>query len=151
MIDTHDYQVELVGADGKNGTLTAIHDHLPEIAVSSPPEFGGPPGKWSPEHLFVASLSSCLMTTFRSIAERSGVEVLDYMDEAIGRLQRGEDGLYSIDRVTLRPTIVISADSKVDRTDRLIQKAERVCLISRSVGSEVVVEPTIRQAHQVGT
>ncbi len=151
MIDTHVYKVELVGADEKTGTLTAIDDRLPEMAVASPPEFGGPGGKWSPEHLYVASLSSCLMTTFRSIAANSGVEVLDYSDEATGRLQRGEDRLYSIDKVTLRPTIVVATDSRVDRVERLVQKAEQVCLISRSVTTEVTVEPRILQAHQLGT
>lgn len=39
-----------------------------------PPEFGGPERTWSPEHLFVAAVSSCLMTTFRAIAEMSELE-----------------------------------------------------------------------------
>ena len=144
MIESHDYCVELVGAAEKRGWLTAEQDGLPELEVASPPEFGGPPGTWSPEHLLVASVSSCLMTTFRSIAVRSGVEVLSYDDRAVGHLQRGTDGFYSMDRITLRPRIVISPDSKLERAERLIQKAERACLISRSIASEVVLEPDIR-------
>jgi peroxiredoxin-like protein len=112
---------------------------------------GGPGHVWSPEHLFVAAVASCLMTTFRAIAARSGVEVLDYSDEASGHLVRGEDGLYSIESITLRPTIVISEDSKLDRAERLIEKAERACLISRSINSEVKLEAKILQTHQVGT
>jgi peroxiredoxin-like protein len=151
LIDSHDYQVEIVGSGEKTGWLSATIDGLPELAFASPPEFGGPEHVWSPEHLFVASVASCLMTTFRSIAARSGVEVLDYSDEAVGRLQRGEDGLYSIESITLEPTIVISEDSRVDRAERLIEKAEQVCLISRSINSKVHLEAKILQGHQVGT
>lgn len=149
MIDAHDYHVEIVGSGEKTGWLTATADALPELEVASPPEFGGPDGVWSPEHLFVASLSACLMTTFRSIAARSGVDVFDYMDEAVGHLKRGDDRLYSIESVVLRPTIVISPESKLDRAERLIRKAEKACLISRSVSSQVILQPRVLQAHHV--
>lgn len=150
MIDSHDYRVEIVGSGEKTGFLTATADSLPELQVGSPPEFGGPERIWSPEHLFVASIATCLMTTFRSIAARSGVEVLDYTDEAVGHLRRDEDGLYSIKTVILRPSIVVSLESKIDRAQRLIEKAERACLISRSVRSEVILEARILQAEPVG-
>lgn len=149
MIESHDYQVELIGVDEKRGMLTASEDGLPELEVSSPPEFGGPGRRWSPEHLFVASVSSCLMTTFRSIAARSGVEVIDYVDTAVGHLQRGEDGAYSIERITLRPRVVVSSQTRLDRVERVLERADRACLISRSVASEVTVEPVISHAHEM--
>ncbi len=150
MIESHDYNVEIVGSGEKTGYLTGIDDLLPELQVSSPPEFGGPGRIWSPEHLFVASVASCLMTTFRSIAARSGVDVLDYRDEAVGRLSRGDDGLYSIETVTLRPSIVISSEARIDRAQRLIEKAETACLISRSINCAVILEPRILQAQPAG-
>lgn len=50
-------------------------DSMPNcIEVATPPEFPkGIPGMWSPEHLFTAAVSGCLMTTFLSIAEKSVV------------------------------------------------------------------------------
>jgi len=151
MIDSHDYEVNVTGTGPKSGVLDAPHDLLPALDVSSPPEFGGPGRVWSPEHLFVASVASCLMTTFRAIAANSGVAVVDYVDHSVGRLQRGADGLYSIVRITLKPRVVISEDSSPERASRILEKAERVCLISRSIRSEVVLEPTVLQAHHVGT
>jgi organic hydroperoxide reductase OsmC/OhrA len=150
VIESHAYHVEIVGSGEKTGYLTATADALPELQVASPPEFGGPGRVWSPEHLFVASVASCLMTTFRSIAAWSGLDVLDYTDDAVGELRRGEDGLYSIEAVTLRPTIVIPPEGKIDRAHRLIEKAERACLISRSLGCEVVLEARIIQEEPVG-
>jgi peroxiredoxin-like protein len=147
LIDTHDYQVEVTGTGTKTGRLTAVDDGLPELDVASPPEFGGPSRIWSPEHLFVASVASCLMTTFMAMAERSGVEVVSYLDESVGRLARDEDGLYWIERITLRPRIVIAPESRVDRAERLIEKAEKVCLIGRSIGTETVLEPRVDLAE----
>ena len=143
MIESAEYPTLVTSTGLKTGTLDSPADSLPMIEVASPPEFGGPEAVWSPEHLYVASISTCLMTTFRSIADNSKLEVLEYSDEATGYLIRAEDRLYKIESVTLRPRIVIDDESKVDRTKRLIEKAEAVCLISRSVESRIDLEPTI--------
>lgn len=149
MSNTHDYPTHIVSTGLKTGELSSPPDRLPSIPVSSPPQFEGPEETWSPEHLFVAALSSCLMTTFRSIAHNSKLDVVEYSDDAVGELVRGEDRLYRIETVTLRPRIVISDPDKVDRAIRLINKAEKVCLVSRSVSSEIKLEPVIEVASKV--
>jgi organic hydroperoxide reductase OsmC/OhrA len=85
------------------------------------------------------------MTTFRAIATMSNLDVVDYSDDAVGHLVR-EESLYRIASVTLRPRIVITDAEKVEKATRLVEKAERACLISRSVNAEIVVEPTIEVA-----
>lgn len=145
MIESHDYQVAITGTGSKKGLLESTNDGLPPLEFASPPEFGGPERTWSPEHLFVAAVAGCLMTTFQAIAANSGIEVLEYTDDATGHLQRGDDRRYSIDRITLRPTVVISADSNPDKTYRLLEKAEEACLIGRSIVSERILEPTVFQ------
>lgn len=149
MIDSHDYQVQLTGDDPKTGYLESTEDALPRLEVASPPEFGGPKGTWSPEHLFVASISACLMTTFRAIAQVSGLEVVEYRDDAIGHLQRGDDRLYRIDRVTLRPRVVVADESAIPKAARLLEKAEKVCLVSRSVTSEIDFQPVVLASDRV--
>ena len=144
MIESHDYEVSLVGSGPKTGVLHAP-DVVVALDVSSPPEFGGPEGLWSPEHLYVASLSACLMTTFLAIASASGIDVLTYSDNASGHLQRGDDRLYSMDSVTLRPDITVP-EAQLDRAVRVLTKAERACLISRSVNSEIHLEPNVHSS-----
>jgi organic hydroperoxide reductase OsmC/OhrA len=46
-------------------------------------------------------------------------------------------------RVILRPRIVIADESKVDKARQLLMRAEEVCLISRSVSSQVDVDPSV--------
>ena len=151
MTESHDYSVDITSTGLKTGTLESTGDALPACEVASPPQFGGPPGVWSPEHLYVAALSSCLMTTFRSIAENSGLTVLDYSDQATGHLQRGEDGLFAFDTVTLRPRVVIADASKTERATRLLHKAEAACLVRRSVASEILLEPTVEVGEAAGS
>ncbi|HEY4606220.1 MAG TPA: OsmC family protein [Acidimicrobiia bacterium] len=141
MEEPHFYRVDVKSEGLKTGFLDS--PDIPALDVASPPQFGGPAGVWSPEHLFVASVASCLMTTFRAIADRSGLEVLEYSDSASGMLVRGDDRLYKITDVTLRPRVVVADPAKVDRVLRLIDKAEQVCLISRSIAATVHVEPSV--------
>jgi organic hydroperoxide reductase OsmC/OhrA len=136
------YDVDILGSGLKTGHLRSAQG-LPELEVASPPEFGGPGGVWSPEHLFVASVSACLMTTFRSIAEMSGLEVVGYSDSATGTLVRGDDRLFKMTEITLRPHVEIADPAMADRALRLLAKAEKVCLISRSIASTVHIEPSV--------
>ncbi len=49
-----------------------------KIEVATPPEFPkGIAGIWSPEHLLVAAVSSCLMTTFLAVAENSKLGICE--------------------------------------------------------------------------
>lgn len=145
-MDAHDYQIDVTSTGFKTGTFGPGADGLPELEVASPPQFGGPDGTWSPEHLFVAALSSCLMTTFRAIAMASNIEILEYSDSATGHLIRDDTRMYGFDKVTLRPRVIVADEAQIERTLRILHKAEAACLISRSVSSEVVLEPTVLAA-----
>ena len=141
MLATHDYPLHLDSTGPKTGMFTS-EDDLPKLDVASPPEFGGPGRTWSPEHLFVAAISSCLMTTFRAVATMSNLNVVDYTDEPVGHLVR-DGSFYRIETVTLRPRIVIADPDKVEKAWRLLEKAEQACLISRSVNSEIRLDATV--------
>jgi organic hydroperoxide reductase OsmC/OhrA len=147
--DSHHYTIDVTSTGLKTGVLGPSEDTLPLLDVASPPQFGGPDGVWSPEHLFVAALASCLMTTFRAMAEASRIEVLEYSDSATGSLVQDDTRKYAFDTVTLRPRVVIADEAHVDRTLRILHKAETDCLISRSVASEILLEPTVLSGQTV--
>src|ERR1035437_8885055 len=89
-----------------------------EIEVATPPEFPkGMKGIWSPEHLFVAAINSCLMTTFLSIAENSKLEFESFDSKAIGKLEM-IDGKYMMSEVTLMPIVILNDESQKERAER---------------------------------
>ena len=96
---------------GINFTCISLH-----IKVATPPEFNnGVPDIWSPEHLFVASINICLMTTFLAIAENSSLEFISFTSEATGKLEK-VDGKFMISEVELKPVVKIKDEKQKEKT-----------------------------------
>ncbi|MBK1613454.1 peroxiredoxin [Rubrivivax gelatinosus] len=96
-----------------------------------------------PEELFVASLSSCHMLWFLSLAAAAGWRVESYLDDAVGTMGRDERGHPFLTTVTLRPRVRL-ADGSAPEAARLAvlhHRAHEACFIANSVKSEVRVEP----------
>lgn len=136
------YDVDLNWDKGRQGTLSS--EKLDEkIEVATPPEFpGGVEGIWSPEHLFIASVSSCFMTTFTAIAEYSKLKYEELSVPATGTISN-ESGKFAMTEIILRPKLVIMDEDQKDKALRILQKAEEACLITRSIKTEVKLEPEV--------
>lgn len=95
-----------------------------------------------PEEAFVASLSSCHMLFFLSLAARRGIEIDRYTDEAIGTLAKGDDGTMAMTRIVLRPNAEYGGSSAPERTsiEKLHHRAHALCFIANSVKTEIVTE-----------
>ena len=95
-----------------------------------------------PEEAFVAAISSCHMLFFLDYSRRAGFVVGAYLDEAIGVMEKGEDGKVSLTRVKLRPKISFEGDRKPDADEilRLHQRSHHDCFIANSIKSEVIIE-----------
>jgi peroxiredoxin-like protein len=116
------------------------------IEVATPPEFPkGIPGIWSPEHLFTAAVSSCLMTTFLAIAENSKLEFVNFQCKSKGKLEQME-GKYLMTEIILEPMVTIKEEKERERAERVLQKSEAACLISNSIKSKIIMLPTITVA-----
>src|SRR5688572_18359478 len=106
MLQEHFYDVSLTWNSDRKGTM---HSEVlnTSIEVATPPEFPkGIHGIWSPEHLFVAAINSCLMTTFLAIAENSRLIFKNFESKAIGKLEL-VDGKYIMSEVILKPVVIL--------------------------------------------
>lgn len=101
------------------------------------------PAAVDPEEAFVASLASCHMLWFLSLAAKRGFRVDRYVDEAEGVMARNERGKLAITVVTLRPEVKFSGEKVPTREDLegLHHEAHEECFIANSVRSEVRLEP----------
>lgn len=101
-----------------------------------------------PEEAFVASLSSCHMLWFLSIAAKHGYEVDSYEDNPVGVMAKNPQGRIAMTEVTLRPKVAFSA-SKQPSNDQLIalhHRAHDECFIANSVLTNVICEPVFERA-----
>ncbi|HXN15036.1 MAG TPA: OsmC family protein [Usitatibacter sp.] len=104
------------------------------------------PAAVDPEEAFVASLSSCHMLWFLSLAAKGGYRIDRYSDRAEGVMEKDDGGELAITRVTLRPEIYFSGEKIPSREEiaQLHHAAHSKCFIARSVKSEVRCEPIYR-------
>lgn len=100
-----------------------------------------------PEEAFVASLSSCHMLWFLSIAAKRGFIVEKYRDQATGVMSKNENGKLAMTLVTLHPDVKFSSRLIPTESElrNLHHAAHEQCFIASSVKSEVRCEPVISQ------
>jgi organic hydroperoxide reductase OsmC/OhrA len=118
-----------------------------EVAASSSPQVVPLPmseaAAVDPEEAFVASLSSCHMLWFLSLAAARGWCVDAYEDAAVGVMARNSDGRIAMTEVTLRPRVTFGGAERPSREalDDLHHRAHEACFIAASVRTEVRCEP----------
>lgn len=95
-----------------------------------------------PEEAFVASLSSCHMLFFLYLAGKAKLVVDEYVDEAMGVIEKNEEGRMAMTRVTLHPKITFSGPEQPSREklEELHHKAHELCFIANSVKTKVTTE-----------
>jgi organic hydroperoxide reductase OsmC/OhrA len=149
-MENHLYEVNIQWSNDRKGMMCS-----PDLAVSgksdcgcievaTPPEFPkGIPGIWSPEHLFTAAVSSCLMTTFLAIAENSKLGFISFTCGSKGKLEK-LDGKFQMTEVILEPVVIIADEKDRDKALKVLEKSEANCLISNSIRSKVIMHPHVR-------
>jgi peroxiredoxin-like protein len=138
----HEYRIKAFGAGGPNGVVHA-EGVLSCISFSAPPEFLGEPGRWTPEHFLVAAVASCFVSTFSGIAEKSRLEFASFNLDAEGLLGSA-DGIWRFTEIKLRPVVTVLKEEDRDRAIRLLEKAEKSCLIARSLQFKVTLVPAVK-------
>ena len=134
----HRYASRIVG--GPEGYATLSSPGVPNLLTSAPLEFDGPGDAWSPEQLLLAAVEACFLLTFRAVARASRLEIVSLSVEAEGFVER-VDGVTRFTEIVLHPRIALPAGVDWTRVQRALEKAERQCLVSASLGTPVRLEP----------
>lgn len=132
-------------------TATARHDShveltspgLPSLPAAAPAEFGGPGDHWSPETLMAAAVASCFKLSFKAIARAAKFEWTSIRCDVVAVLDR-------VDRVTqfteFHQTVLLEVPAGSDEAKalRLLEKAERSCLVTNSLTGVTRLDATVR-------
>lgn len=143
---THSYEVRAKCTRLRSGVVAS--DVVPRpICFSAPPEFQGESGVWTPEHFFVASIVSCYVSTFSGMSHSSRFDFVSLEVKAEGTMEKDSGGWKFTD-VKLHPSLKIAREEDRERGNRLLEKAERSCLIARSISARIDLEPVISVAAE---
>ncbi len=117
--------------------------HFPKsgqnVRAAAAVEYLGTPDCVDPEEAFTAALASCHMLTFLAYAAMNGYTVDAYRDDAVGYLEKAEDGRPWLARVVLHPRITFSGDKQPtpEQLEKLHEKSHHECFLARSVKTAI--------------
>jgi organic hydroperoxide reductase OsmC/OhrA len=136
----HAYEVAVAWNPDGSGVVTA--GSRPVILGGPPPEFGGRPELWSPEHLLLSAISLCLMSTFEAFLERQPFRVHSCSSRVKGILEKTAGGI-------VFSSIVIEVDfeaaaHRVEDVKRLLETAKRHCIVSNALKTPVDLRITAK-------
>ena len=121
--------------DGGTVVPGSSSPHVVRVPLSDPTAV-------DPEEAFVASLSSCHMLFFLSLAAKQGFVVDSYEDAAVGVMAKNEAGKMAMTVVTLRPKAVFSGrEPSAEQLAELHHRSHDECFIASSVKTDVRCEP----------
>jgi len=134
-MDSYPHRYNVKAAAKTEGSVALASERLPSLSSAPPPQFGGPGDQWSPETLLVAAAVDCLVLTFRAIARASKLPWLSLDCDAEGVLDRVES-VTRFTEIRLNARLVLPAGGDAERARRLLEKAEKTCLITCSLKAE---------------
>ena len=105
-------------------------------------ELGGLEGRWTPEELLLAAVAGCFTTTLRSISGNDQFDFTDLQVEACGTVRKTQFG-YVFSEIVIRPTLEIACSEERERALNILNRAERLCLVSRAIEEPLRFEPKI--------
>lgn len=138
---SHTFEVTARWKEGLRGEVTPS-GVASTVPFAVPREFGGPGGEWTPEHFLATAVGSCVQSTFLAIAGMSKLPVAGYETTASASMEKGSEG-FRITEVKLSVSIRVTAEKDVERAQRMIEKAEKLCPISNSLKCPVHVTTTV--------
>ncbi|SRR5579871_4843079 len=139
----HRYETRLAG--GPDGYATSSAQGLPELRCAAPLDFDGPGDAWSPEHLLLAAVAGCFLFTLRSVARLSKFQFAALDLSALGVLDR-KDGAMRFTEITLRPKLTVAKGTDRALAIRIMEKAEKACLVSASLSTPVHLQAEVIEA-----
>ena len=146
----HHYVVTAAGTVDGDVELNATA--LPSLRSASPMEFDGPGTRWSPETLLAGAVGDCLILTFRATARASKLAWASLECHVSGTLDRIERTT-QFTRFDIHARLTVPPETDLERARRVLEKAERGCLITNSLKGEVQltidVEAVASPVHQL--
>jgi organic hydroperoxide reductase OsmC/OhrA len=114
-----------------------------DVLGSSDPGFRGDGTRWSPEDLFVASVSACHQLWYLHVCANAGIVVLAYRDDPVGTMVEDADGSGRFTSIVLHPAAKVAAGSDKAKAISLHHDAHAMCFIANSVSCPVSIEPSV--------
>lgn len=138
----HSFHMQLEWNGGRNdvGTLQAERLHT---QISIPPEMDGPGIGTNPDEMLLGASATCYLITLAAMLERASIlATLKMNSEGIVDVT---NGVFTYVAIKHNVTIHLTEDTEANKkhAERLANKAEHTCMISKALKGNVAIHLTI--------
>lgn len=145
METSKEYQVDLNWQENQNARLSAvIFNNAIEVAPHSCLKKLNE-DVWSAEHLFIASVESSYMTAFFRTVKNKGIKFKSFKSTAQASV-RISDEFSEITDIVIRPAVVISESSQINKTLKLFSICRDHCLVLNALKVRLHIFPSVSVA-----
>ena len=127
---------------GLRNDIGTIQSGNLKTEVSIPPEMDGPGVGTNPDEMLLGAAATCYIITLAAMMERSGLDKEALTMESVGVVEVTK-GVITYKKIIHKPAIVLKSDATekdIMVAQRLAEKAETSCMISRAIKGNVKVE-----------
>lgn len=142
----HHFQLQAEWPGGRNNVGYIEAGNL-QTKISVPPEMDGPGEGTNPDEMLLGAAATCYVITLAAMIERASLplEAMSLSSEGIVDVT---NGVITYKKIIHRPEVSLkeeASETDVKKTQKLVEQAEKSCMISRAIQGNVKLElePTI--------
>lgn len=113
-----------------------------QTKISIPKEMDGPDIGTNPDEMLLGAAATCYIITLAAMIERADLP-LDHMSLESEGVVDVTRGVFTYKKIIHRPTVSLQAsatDEQRRKLSKLVEKAEKSCMISRAIKGNVEIE-----------
>ena len=136
----HLFTVETNWPGGRNTVGTLAAERL-QTKISIPPEMDGPGVGTNPDEMLLGAAATCYIISLAAMLERAQIEVNRLVMTSEGIVDV-TNGVFTYVKIIHRPHITLKETSTntITKAQRLAEKAEKTCMISKAIRGNVTIE-----------
>jgi len=137
----HHFHLQAAWTGGRNSVGTIDAGNL-KTKISIPAEMDGPGVGTNPDEMLLGAAATCYVITLAAMIERAKLPLKEMSHDAEGIVDV-TNGVFTYKKIIHRPTVVLldtATEKDHKRLSRLVEKAEKSCMISRAIQGNVELE-----------
>ncbi|MFZ0370817.1 MAG: OsmC family protein [Halobacillus sp.] len=137
----HHFHLKAEWPGGRNEVGTIEADKL-KTQISIPKEMDGPDVGTNPDEMLLGAAATCYIITLGAMVERAGLPLKEMSMDSEGIVDV-TDGVITYNKIIHKPRVLLkseASDKDMDKLNKLVEKAEKSCMISRAIEGNVALE-----------
>ncbi|QAS53235.1 OsmC family protein [Halobacillus litoralis] len=137
----HHFHLKADWPGGRNEVGYIESDKL-KTEISIPKEMNGPDIGTNPDEMLLGAAATCYIISLAAMIERADLPLKELDMESEGIVDVTE-GVFTYKKIIHRPRVLLSSEADevdLNKLNRLIEKAEKSCMISKAIEGNVELE-----------